>query len=167
MIIMSEQQTNKDKPGAETSKSNEKSTSNDRRGNRRDDRRGDRRGNRRPRQPEPEKIWIPRTRLGTLVQSGSVQSLDTIFQNGWKIKEYEIVNKLLPDIKSFVVHVGVVQKQTDAGESTRFKSVVAVGDETNWFGVGAGKKPQLRNAIESATQNALLNIIPVKTSSLE
>ena len=55
---MSEQQTNKDKPAAETSKSNEKSTSNDRRGNRRDDRRGDRRGNRRPRQPEPEKIWI-------------------------------------------------------------------------------------------------------------
>ena len=68
MIIMSEQQTNKDKPGAATSQSNEKSTGNNRRG----DRRGDRR-NRRPRQPEPEKIWIPRTRLGTLVQSGSVQ----------------------------------------------------------------------------------------------
>ena len=80
----------------------------------------------------------------------------------WKIKEYEIVNKLLPDIKSFVVHVGVVQKQTDAGESTRFKSVVAVGDANVWFGVGAGKKPQLKNAIDSATQNALLNIIPVK-----
>ena len=159
---MSEQQTNKDKPAAETSKSNEKSTGNDRRDNRRDDRRGNRRDHRRPRQPEPEKIWLPRTRLGTLVQSGSVQSLDTIFQNGWKIKEYEIVNKLMPDIKSFVVHVGVVQKQTDAGESTRFKSVVAVGDENRWFGIGTGKKPQLKNAIDSATQNALLNIIPVK-----
>ena len=127
------------------------------RGNR--DRRNDRR---RERKPEPEVIWTPRTRLGTLVQSGSVQSLDTIFQNGWKIKEYEIVNKLLPDIKSFVVHVGVVQKQTDAGESTRFKSVVAVGDENGWFGIGTGKKPQMKNAIDSATQNALLNIIPVK-----
>ena len=120
------------------------------RGNR--DRRPDRR---RERKPEPEVIWTPRTRLGTLVQSGSVQSLDTIFQNGWKIKEYEIVNKLLPDIKSFVVHVGVVQKQTDAGESTRFKSVVAVGDENGWFGIGTGKKPQMKNAIDSATQNAV------------
>ena len=90
---MSEQQTNKDKPAAETSKPNEKSTGNGRRDDRRGDRRSDRRGNRRPRQPEPEKIWLPRTRLGTLVQSGSVQSLDTIFQNGWKIKEYEIVLK--------------------------------------------------------------------------
>ena len=35
---MSEQQTNKDKPGAETSQSNEKSTGNNRRGDRRGDR---------------------------------------------------------------------------------------------------------------------------------
>ena len=105
------------KEGNSAAPSNSDSRGSGYRGNR--DRRNDRR---RERKPEPEVIWTPRTRLGTLVQSGSVQSLDTIFQNGWKIKEYEIVNKLLPDIKSFVVHVGVVQKQTDAGESTRFKS---------------------------------------------
>ena len=116
----------------------------------------------RERKPEPVIPWNPRTRLGSMVQAGSVQSMDDIFQNGWKIKEYEIVNKLIPDIKSFVVDVGVVQKQTDAGESTRFKSVVAVGNGNGWFGVGTGKKPQMRNAIDSATQNALLNVIPVK-----
>ena len=69
----------------------------------------------RERKPEPVIPWNPRTRLGSMVQAGSVQSMDDIFQNGWKIKEYEIVNKLIPDIKSFVVDVGVVQKQTDAG----------------------------------------------------
>ena len=158
---MSEQNVkNNDKNNKEVNSNTQ--SNNDSRGNR--DRRNDRRNDRhrRERRPEPEVIRTPRTRLGTLVQSGSVQSLDTIFQNGWKIKEYEIVNKLLPDVKSFVVHVGVVQKQTDAGESTRFKSVVAVGDENGWFGIGTGKKPQMKNAIDSATQNALLNIIPVK-----
>ena len=117
---------------------------------------GRRPNQRRERKPEPVVPWNPRTRLGSMVQAGSVQSMDAIFQNGWKIKEYEIVNKLIPDIQSFVVDVGVVQKQTDAGESTRFKSVVAVGNENGWFGVGTGKKPQMRNAIDSATQNAYL-----------
>ena len=83
---------------------------------------GRRPNQRRERKPEPVVPWNPRTRLGSMVQAGSVQSMDAIFQNGWKIKEYEIVNKLIPDIQSFVVDVGVVQKQTDAGESTRFKS---------------------------------------------
>ncbi len=37
-------------------------------------------------------------------------------------KNPEIVKHLLPDIKSQVVHVGIVQKQTDAGEMTRFSA---------------------------------------------
>ena len=41
---------------------------------------------RRERKPEPVVPWIPRTRLGSMVQSGSVQSMNDIFQNGWKIK---------------------------------------------------------------------------------
>ena len=114
------------------------------------------------RRTDQEQIWNPRTRLGSLVQSGKVTSLSQLFENGWKIKEYQIVNQLLPDLKSFVVDVGVVQKQTDAGESTKFKSVVAIGDNNGWFGVGTGKKPQMRNAIDAATNNALINITPVK-----
>ena len=114
------------------------------------------------RRTDQEQIWNPRTRLGSLVQSGKVTSLSQLFENGWKIKEYQIVNHLLPDLKSFVVDVGVVQKQTDAGESTKFKSVVAIGDNNGWFGVGTGKKPQMRNAIDAATNNALINITPVK-----
>ena len=114
------------------------------------------------RRTDQDSIWIPRTRLGSLVQSGKVTSLSQLFENGWKIKEYQIVNQLLPDLTSFVVDVGVVQKQTDAGESTKFKSVVAIGDNNGWFGVGTGKKPQMRNAIDAATDNALINITPVK-----
>jgi len=40
--------------------------------------------------------------------------------------------------------------------------VVAVGNGAGWFGVGKAKAMQTREAIEKATNIALLNIIPVK-----
>ena len=116
---------------------------------------------RRDRQEE-EQVWVPRTKLGTLVNEGKVTSLEEIFRSGQRVREAEIVRKLLPDIRNEVVGVSVVQKQTDAGELTRFLAVVAVGNGAGWFGVGKGKAMQTREAIEKATTAALLNIIPVK-----
>lgn len=106
--------------------------------------------------------WVPKTRLGELVATGKITSLEEIFESGQRVKEAEIVKKLLPDIKSNVVSVGIVQKQTDAGEITKFAAVVAVGNEGGWFGVGRGKAVQMRSAIDKATTDAYLNIIPVK-----
>jgi small subunit ribosomal protein S5 len=88
--------------------------------------------------------------------------MDQIYENGLRIQESEIVKHLLPDIKSQVVHVGIVQKQTDAGEMTRFNALVAVGNEAGWFGIGKGKASQMRLAIDKATNAAYLNVIPVK-----
>ncbi len=117
---------------------------------------------RRSRYEEEEKIWRPKTRLGMLVSTGKIATMRDIFENGWRIKEPEIVKALLTDLKSEVVNAGIVQKQTDAGELTRFVAIVAVGDGNGWFGIGRGKAPQMRIAIEKATNSALLNIIPVK-----
>ena len=116
----------------------------------------------RSRQEEEAQVWVPRTKLGTLVNEGKITSLDEIFRNGQRVREAEIVRKLLPDLRSEVVGVSVVQKQTDAGELTRFLAVVAVGNGAGWFGLGKGKAMQTREAIEKATTAALLNIIPVK-----
>ena len=110
-------------------------------------------------QQEP---WVPKTRLGSLVSTGKITSLNEIFENGWRLKEPEIVRTLIPDIKNIVVGVGIVQKQTDAGEITKFNAIVAVGNEKGWFGVGKGKAAQMRTAIDKGTNAALLNIIPVK-----
>lgn len=115
-----------------------------------------------PRQQGQEREWQPRTSLGSLVFSGKINSMDEIFENGMRIQESEIVKHLIPDIKSQVIHVGIVQKQTDAGEMTRFDSLVACGNEGGWFGVGTGKASQMRVAIEKATMAGYLNIIPVK-----
>ncbi len=112
--------------------------------------------------PETEEVWVPRTKLGKLVNEGKVTSLEEIFRSGQRVRESEIVKKLLPDLRNELVGVSVVQKQTDAGELTRFSAVVAVGNGAGWFGVGKGKAMQTREAIEKATNAALLNIIPVK-----
>lgn len=111
---------------------------------------------------QEEQPWVPMTRLGKLVSTGKLTSLDEIFLDGAKIKEYQIVTTLLPDLKNTVVGVGVVQKQTDAGEVTKFKAVVAVGNEDGWLGIGGGKIRQMRGSIEKATNDAMLNIIPVR-----
>ena len=106
--------------------------------------------------------WKPRTTLGAQVMAGKITSMDQIYENGMRIQEAEIVKHLLPDMKSQVVHVGIVQKQTDAGEMTRFNALVAVGNEAGWFGIGKGKSSQMRMSIDKATNAAYLNVIPVK-----
>jgi small subunit ribosomal protein S5 len=106
--------------------------------------------------------WKPRTTLGSMVLAGKINSMDQIYENGLRIQEAEIVKHLLPDMKSQVVHVGIVQKQTDAGEMTRFNALVAVGNEAGWFGIGKGKASQMRVSIDKATNASFLNVIPVK-----
>ena len=115
---------------------------------------------RRREQERPE--WNPRTKLGILVATKEITSMGDVFENGYRIHESEIIYALLPDIKNEVTHVGIVQKQTDAGEMTRFSAIVAAGNENGWFGIGKGKAAQMRNAIDKATNAALLNVIPVK-----
>ena len=106
--------------------------------------------------------WVPKTRLGKMVQEGKITSIDEVFISGMKISEPQIVDALLPDIQEEVINVNLVQKQTDAGEKSRFKAIVAVGNRDGYIGLGSGKASQVRNAIEKASVSARLNIVPVK-----
>lgn len=111
---------------------------------------------------QAEAGWIPKTKVGKMVQSGEIISLEDIFTQGLRIMEPEIVDVLLPDLKQEVLGIGFVQKQTDAGEKSRFKAVVAVGNNNGYVGVGDGKAKQVRTAIDKATLQAKLNVIPIK-----
>ena len=106
--------------------------------------------------------WVPKTRLGKMIQEGKIASIEEVFLSGLKISEAQIVDALLPDIQEEVINVNLVQKQTDAGEKSRFKAIVAVGNRDGYIGLGSGKASQVRNAIEKAAINARLNIVPVK-----
>jgi len=106
--------------------------------------------------------WVPRTRLGKMIQEGQISSLEEVFTEGLKIREPEIVDALLPDLQEEVININLVQKQTDAGEKSRFKAIVAVGNRDGYAGLGSGKAKQVRSAIEKASMNARLNITLVR-----
>ena len=99
--------------------------------------------------------WKPRTRLGMLVKEGKIVSIDQIFEMNLPIKEVEIVDALLPDLKHEVINVNLVQRQTDAGEISRFQVTVAVGNEDGYVGIGMGKAKQIREAIETVSYTHL------------
>lgn len=106
--------------------------------------------------------WVPRTTLGKQVLEGRITSIREIFENNIPIKEPQIIDALIPDIKHEVLDVNVVQKQTDAGEITKFKIGVVVGNGDGLIGVGIGKSKQMRFAIDKATADAKLNLTPVR-----
>jgi small subunit ribosomal protein S5 len=122
----------------------------------------------RRRQPEREKRsehleqWVPRTRLGKMIQEGKISSIEEVFQAGLQVRESQIVDALIPDLQEEVININLVQKQTDAGEKSRFKAVVAVGNRDGYIGLGSGKASQVRNAIEKAATDARLKIVPVR-----
>lgn len=109
-----------------------------------------------------EEVWIPKTSLGKKIVAGEITSMEEILANGYRIQEAGIIKKLLPDLKSEVIDVGIIQKMTSNGQSTRFKAIVAAGNENGWLGIGHGKAKQMRIAIEKATNAAYLNVSPVK-----
>ncbi|MBS7606652.1 30S ribosomal protein S5 [Candidatus Bathyarchaeota archaeon] len=109
-----------------------------------------------------ESEWIPRTRLGRLVLQGEISSLEEVFASGFKISEPEIVNILVPNLEEEVINISLVQKQTDAGEKSRFKAIVAVGNRDGCLGIGSGKAAQVRTAIEKAAREARLNITIIR-----
>src|SRR5256885_13269304 len=112
--------------------------------------------------PGQEVGWVPKTKLGKLVQVGEIVSMEEIFTQGMRIKEPEIVDTLLPNIQQEVLGIGFVQKQTDAGERSRFRAIVAVGNGDGYIGVGEGKARQVRTAIDKGTIQAKLNVVPVR-----
>ncbi len=117
---------------------------------------------RRERKPREEAPWIPKTNLGKRVAAAEITSMEEILENGLRIQEAGIIKKLLPDLKTEVIDAGIVQKMTPNGQSTRFKALVAAGNENGWLGIGRGKSKQMRIAIEKATNAAYLNVSPIK-----
>jgi small subunit ribosomal protein S5 len=106
--------------------------------------------------------WVPRTRLGKMIQEGRITSIEEVFMGGLPIREPQIVDALLPDLQEEVININLVQKQTDAGEKSRFKAIVAVGNRDGYIGLGSGKASQVRTAIEKGSADARLKIVPVR-----
>ena len=126
--------------------------------------RGGRQGNRpaRKRREPVVEVWEPKTLLGKKVASDEITTMEEIYEKGYRIQEAGIIKKLLPDLKTEVIDVGLIQKMTPNGQSTRFKALVAAGNQNGWLGIGLGKSKQMRIAIEKANNAAFLNVSPIK-----
>merc|ERR1719230_738781 len=113
--------------------------------------------------------WIPKTKLGRLVNHNHIESLEEIYAHAIPIKEAEIVEKLIAkkkdtraELSDEVMKIISVQKQTKAGQRTRFKAIVAIGDHDGHVGLGIKVAKEVQIAIKGALISAKLSLIPVR-----
>jgi len=106
--------------------------------------------------------WVPKTRLGKMVSSGQIKTIEEAFDTGLPIKEPEIIDALLPDLVDEVLDISMVQRMTDSGRRVKFRTTVVVGNSNGYVGIAEGKDVQVGPAIRKAIEMAKLNIVKIK-----
>merc|ERR1711881_161371 len=93
-----------------------------------------------------------------------VTTIEDIYLHSLPIKEYQIVDILFPaqQLKDDVMKIMPVQKQTSAGQNSRFVCYVAVGDSNGHIGLGNKCAKEVATAIRGGIIAAKLNLIPVR-----
>jgi len=125
--------------------------------------RGRGRGRRGGRGDREENQWTPVTKLGRLVQEGKINSIEEIFLFSLPVKEAEIIDHFLKEkLQDEVMKIMPVQKQSSAGQRTRFKAFVALGDNNGHIGLGVKCASEVATAIRGAITAAKLNVAPVR-----
>ena len=87
--------------------------------------------------------WVPKTELGRQVRSAKIKDINEILQRNQKILEAEIVDLLLPNLESDLIHIGQskgkfgggkrrpwrqTQRKTAEGNVPSFACMAVVGD---------------------------------------
>lgn len=102
------------------------------------------------------------TKLGRLVKAGKIKKLEEIYLFALPIKEHQIIEHFLPGLKEEVMKVMPVQKQCAAGQITRFKAFVAVGDGNGHIGLGVKCSKEVATSIRGALIAAKLQVVPIR-----
>ncbi|MBT4651332.1 30S ribosomal protein S5 [Candidatus Woesearchaeota archaeon] len=140
-----------------------------------------RRDSNRSRAPEervdPRENWKPKTQLGHQVKDGTVVDINEIFDSGERILEAEIVEVILPDLKSDLLLIGQAkgkfgggqrrifrqtQKKTREGNKIKFTTCALVGNENGYFGVSFGKSKETVPARDKSIRKAKLGLTKIR-----
>ena len=140
---------------------------------------GERRA-RRARRPraEDKAQWVPVTKLGRLVNAGKIGTLEEIYLHSLPIREFQIIDNFFEKkpmgvdapapteggkiLMDKVMKIKPVQKQTTAGQRTRFKAFVLVGDGNGHVGVGVKCAKEVATAIRGGIVSAKLALLPIR-----
>ncbi len=121
--------------------------------------------------------WKPHTSLGLRVKSGEVTHIDQILDARERILEAEIVDAIMPNLKTELLMIGQAkgkfgggqkrvfkqtQKKTKEGNKPNFSTFALVGNEDGYVGMGYGKAKETVPAREKSIRNAKLNIIKIR-----
>ncbi|MDS0256714.1 30S ribosomal protein S5 [Thermoplasmatales archaeon AK] len=109
-----------------------------------------------------DETWIPKTQLGKLVASGEIKTLSEALRTKLPLKEYQIVDYLVPNLKDEVIDIERAQRMTDSGRRMNYSVTAVVGNEDGFIGVGRGKAKEAAPAIRKAINNAKINILEIR-----
>jgi len=130
-----------------------------------------------PLQPRDVGSWRPRTALGKDVASGAVKDIDEVLKSGRKIMEPQVVDFLMPGLKSELIQIGgrkgkgggkeripvkITATMHRSGRRFTYNAFAIVGDEAGLIGMGRGSAVETRNAINKAVDRAKMNIVRIK-----
>jgi len=124
-----------------------------------------------------KETWVPKTELGRKVMNGEIKSIKEIFEQGLVIRESEIVDFLVPEIKDQVIQIGgnpgkggsitrtpirYTNRMHKSGRRRSIHALVAVGNGDGLIGLGYASSKDVPTTIANAVKKAKLNIIPIR-----
>lgn len=141
------------------------------------------RDNRRPRRDnnrrteEPVEVWVPKTQLGKDVAEGKVTNMTEVLLANKPVLEYQITDKLLPNLETSFVNLGQAkgkfgggqrrpskqtQKITEEGSKMSFAMLALSGNRDGIVGLGFGKSRETVPSREKALKKAKTNLIVIR-----
>jgi len=106
--------------------------------------------------------WTPKTKLGEMVKSRQITTLEQIFSMGKIIKEVEIIDALFPNLEIRNIETASVQRMTKDARKQKYRVTTVVGDKNGHVGIGVGKATEVKPAMEEAAKDAKMHMINVQ-----
>ncbi len=109
------------------------------------------------REPEFDKeAWNPKTSIGKKIKAGEITKIDEILDNGLKILEPEIVDVLLPNLKTELLLIGQSKGKFGGGQL----SIIKIKRGCGSWQCSCGEPHSIPFSIQSKCGSSIVKIMP-------